>query len=206
VLVVYGARLFELLRGALRREPAALRLVGLLIIGTIPAAFVGLVLKDLVERTFDSLWWAGAGFLTTGFLLWSTKDRGGDRTAPGRLTALLIGVAQALAVLPGVSRSGSTVSVALWARMRPVDSAEFSFLLAIPAIAGAAVLEGGEGLAHVAVVGVAPLLVSCAVAFVTGVWAIRFLIALLRRGRFYVFAPYCWVVGVLTLALAAWRP
>jgi undecaprenyl-diphosphatase len=89
--------------------------------------------------------------------------------------------------------------------MRPIDAAEFSFLLAVPAIAGAAVLDAREGLAHIATVGTAPLLVSCVVAFASGVWAIRLLIALLERGRFYVFAPYCWAVGALTLALAAWR-
>jgi undecaprenyl-diphosphatase len=205
VLVIYGGRLLVVLRGALRGRPDELRLLGLLALGTLPAAAVGVLAKPLVERTFDSLWFAGAGFIVTGAILWSARAAGGERGTPGAVAALAIGAAQALAILPGVSRSGSTVSVALWARVRPTAAAEFSFLLAIPAIAGAAVLETGEAVASAGAVGVVPLIVSCAVAFVSGVWAIRVLIRLLERGRFHLFAPYCWTVGAVTLVLAAWR-
>jgi undecaprenyl-diphosphatase len=205
VFVVYGRRLVVVLLGALRGGSEDLRLLGLLALGTVPAAVIGLLFKHVVERTFDSLWVAGAGFLITGAFLWSTRHPAGERSKPGPLAAVLIGCAQALAMLPGVSRSGSTISAALRAGVRPTEAAEFSFLLAVPAIAGAALLEGREGLANVAAVGLAPLLLSCLVAFVSGIWAIRLLVALLRRGRFYVFAPYCFVVGVLTLVLAAWR-
>ena len=205
VLVTYGSRLFRVLRGAMRGHADDLRLVGLLALGTVPAAAVGLLAKPLVERTFDSLWFAGGGFIVTGIILWSARGAAGDRSVPSARAAVLIGVAQALAILPGVSRSGSTVSAGLWARVRPAAAAEFSFLLAVPAIAGAAVLESGEAVASAGTVGVVPLAVSCAVAFLSGIWAIRFLLRMLERGRFYVFAPYCFAVGALTLALALWR-
>ena len=206
VLVVYGRRLAALIVGVLRRRPDDLRLAGLLALGTVPAGVVGLLFKPLVERAFDSLWMAGAGFLVTGAILWSTRRvRSGDLTAPGAGAAALIGVAQALAILPGVSRSGSTVSTALLLRVRPAEAAEFSFLLAVPAITGAAVLEGRHMAAGLGSAGVVPLAVACAVAFVSGIWAIRVLLALLRRGRFHVFAPYCWGIGALTLILALWR-
>lgn len=205
VLVVYGGRLATVLRGALRGRPDDLRLIGLLALGTLPAAAVGLLAKSLVERTFDSLWFAGAGFLFTGGMLWASRGRGGDRGAPGAAAAVVIGTAQALAILPGVSRSGSTVTMALWARVRPAQAAEFSFLLAVPAIAGAAVLEGRAAVASIGTVGAVPLIVSCTTAFLAGIWAIRVLIAVLERGRFHIFAPYCWAVGALTLVLAAWR-
>jgi undecaprenyl-diphosphatase len=206
VLVVYGRRLAALIVGVLRRRPDDLRLAGLLALGTVPAGVVGLLFKPLVERAFDSLWMAGAGFLVTGAILWSTRRvRSGDLTAPGAGAAALIGVAQALAILPGVSRSGSTVSTALLLRVRPAEAAEFSFLLAVPAITGAAVLESRHIAAGLAGIGIVPLAVACAVAFVSGIWAIRVLLALLRRGRFHVFAPYCWGIGALTLILALWR-
>jgi undecaprenyl-diphosphatase len=214
VLVVYGRRLAAIALGAARGRAADLRSVALLALGTAPAAVIGLLFKPLLERTFDSLWFAGAGFLFTGTLLWTTRrarlDDGGtregeERSAPSPVAAVVIGVAQALAILPGVSRSGSTVSVALWARVRPIDAAEFSFLLAVPAIAGAAVLEAPEAAASVGAAGIAPLIVSCAVAFASGLWAIRFLLTVLQRGRFHVFAPYCWGVGVFTLLVALWR-
>ncbi|MGH7701283.1 MAG: undecaprenyl-diphosphate phosphatase, partial [Gemmatimonadales bacterium] len=116
-----------------------------------------------------------------------------------------IGVAQALAILPGISRSGATVSAALVAGLAPARAAEFSFLMAVPVIAGAALLQARHAAVDVARVGAVPLAASCAVALVSGVWAIRFLIAVLRRGRLHLFAPYCWVVGALTLGLALWR-
>src|SRR5438093_10307846 len=87
----------------------------------------------------------------------------------------------------------------------PAAAAEFSFLLAIPVIAGAAILEGRHMAVNVAAVGVLPLAVSFVLAFASGIWSIRFLVALLQRGRFYTFAPYNWIVGVLTIGYAVWR-
>lgn len=205
VLAVYGRRLAAVALGALRGRADELRYVGLLALGTVPAGVVGLAFKHVVERTFDSLWWTGGGFLVTGAALWATRAAGGERTAPGAGGAVGIGIGQALAILPGVSRSGLTVSLALRAGLRPVAAAEFSFLLAVPAIAGAALLEAPEAAAGIHTVGAVPLVASCGVAFVSGVFAIRFLLTLLRRGRFYAFAPYCWAVGLFTLGYALWR-
>jgi undecaprenyl-diphosphatase len=94
----------------------------------------------------------------------------------------------------------------LWGGLTPQRAAEFSFLMAVPTIAGAALLEARDAVANVGTVGVVPLLIGCAVAFVSGIWAIRLLVALLHRGRFHAFAPYCWAVGVLTLLLAWLAP
>jgi undecaprenyl-diphosphatase len=111
-----------------------------------------------------------------------------------------IGVAQALAVVPGVSRSGSTVVVALWLGVEAEEAAAFSFLMAIPAIAGAAVLQvlgtadPGAGIA------VEALVLGSAVAAVTGVVAIRAFVSLLARRTFHRFALYCWSLGLGFLA------
>ncbi|MDP3909804.1 MAG: undecaprenyl-diphosphate phosphatase [Gemmatimonadales bacterium] len=208
VLIVFGPRLWVVFVSALRGDRLALRYVALLLLASIPAAFVGLVLKSLVERTFDSLWFAGAGFLATGFALWSTRNRSNvasDRVAPAPAPAFAIGAGQALAILPGVSRSGMTVSIGLWAGLSPQAAAEFSFLLAVPAIGGAAVLEIPHLSTDLHTVGVLPLAVACLVALGSGIWAIRWLLVMLRRGRLHAFAPYCWFIGALTLAYALWR-
>lgn len=205
VLIVFGKRLLAVLAAAVRGDPDALRYVGLLALATVPAGLVGVLLKSLVEQTFDSLWFAGGGFLVTGVMLWSTRGRGGERPAPGPGAAVTIGAGQALAILPGVSRSGMTVSLGLWAGLSPQAAAEFSFLLAVPAIAGAAVLELRHVQSDLETVGLVPLLLSCAVALTSGIWAIRWLLAMVRRGRLYTFAPYCWAVGLFTLAYALWR-
>ena len=205
VLVVYGARLWAILRGVLARRPDDLRMAGLLVLATLPAGVIGVALHRQVEAA-ASLILVGAGFLVTGFVNWSTRRLAGQRTEPTAGVAVGIGFAQAVAaVFRGVSRSGSTVCAALWGRLAPVAAAEFSFLLAVPVIAGAALVEGRHMVVSVAAVGAVPLGVSCLLAFASGIWSIRFLVALLQRGRFYTFAPYNWAVGVLTIVYAIWR-
>jgi undecaprenyl-diphosphatase len=206
ILVVYGKRFAELALGVLRRHPEDLRYAGLLLLGMIPAGLVGVFFEDLIARAFDSLWAAGVGFLVTGAALWFTR-RGGTEGMPRPRPrgAVIIGLAQALAPLPGVSRSGMTIASGLWVGLGAVPAADFSFLMAIPLIAGAGLVEARHASVDIAQVGAVPLLAGCLVAFASGVFAIRFLVAMLRRGRFYAFAPYCFVVGTLTLIYALWR-
>jgi len=206
ILVVYGRRFWRLVVGVLRRQPDALRYAGLLIIGMIPAGLVGIFLEHLIERAFQSLWAAGVGFLVTAACLWSTRHRGPEGASqPSPRGALIIGLAQAFAPLPGVSRSATTISSGLWVGLGAVAAADFSFLMAIPLIAGAGLVEARHASADIAQVGAVPLLVGCIVAFLSGVFAIRFLVAMLRRGRFYQFAPYCLAIGLFTLAYALWH-
>jgi undecaprenyl-diphosphatase len=206
VLVVYGGRLWEIARGVLVRRPADLRTAALLVLGTIPAGVIGVLFHHQVEAAATSLVLVGTGFVVTGFMNWSTRRLASTRTEPSVAGALGIGFAQAVAaVFRGVSRSGSTVCAALWNGVAPVPAAEFSFLLAVPVIAGAALVEGRHMVVSIAAVGVVPLSVGFAVAFASGIWSIRLLVALLARGRFYAFAPYCWAVGVLTIAYGLWR-
>jgi undecaprenyl-diphosphatase len=205
VLVVYGARLWAIARGVLARRPAELRTAGLLGLATLPAGVIGVAFHRQVEAA-ASLLLVGAGFIVTGFMNWSTRRLAGTRAEPTVGVAVGIGLAQALAaVCRGVSRSGSTVCAALWGGLGPAAAAEFSFLLAVPVIAGAALVEGRHMVVSVAAVGAVPLAVSFALAFASGIWSIRFLVALLQRGRFYRFAPYNWTVGVLTIVYALWR-
>jgi undecaprenyl-diphosphatase len=204
VLMIYGRRLAALALGVARGRREDVRYAGLLILATIPAGVVGVLFHARVEAAFHALDFVGAAFIVTGLVLWSTRRRSGQAREPTVGQALVVGAAQAVAIFPGISRSGSTVSAALWCGIAAERAAEFSFLLAIPTIGGAALLEGRHAVADAGVVGAWPLLASCVVAFVSGAWSIRFLVRLLRRGRFHAFAPYCWVVGALTLASARW--
>ncbi len=204
VLVVYGARLWEIARGALRGDGPSVRYAALLILATIPAGLIGVLFHRQIEEQFHSLVWVGIQFVITGVILWATRGSRGERTFPVPGAAVGIGFAQAFAILPAISRSGATIAAALWAGLTPAAAADFSFLMAVPVIAGAAVLEGRQVVLNVAAVGALPWAVSFVVAFVGGIWSIKWLVALLRRGRFHVFAPYCWIVGVLTLAYALW--
>jgi undecaprenyl-diphosphatase len=205
VLVVYGSKLWQIVAGTVRGDAAARRYAVLLIIATIPGAVLGAFFHERFEQAFGSLRFIGVAFVVTGLILWSTRwatARAEPLTVGG---ALQIGLAQAVAILPGISRSGSTVSAALWRGLPPVEAAEFSFLLAVIIIAGSGVFEARHAVTDIGAVGSVPLAASFVVAFASGVWAIRFLVAMLRRGRFYLFAPYCFTIGVLTLAYALWR-
>jgi undecaprenyl-diphosphatase len=200
ILAVYRTRVSSLAVGAVRRDAESLRYLALLVVATVPAAVVGLLAKDAVEALFDNPVATGVALLVTGLILWSS------RTAMPRATgsiptwgaALLIGVAQAFALVPGISRSGSTVVAALWLGVAPREAAAFSFLMAIPAIGGAAVLQIGD-LGAGGGPGTPALLLGAAFAGVTGVLAIRTFVAMLAKRSFYLFAPYCWVAGALFL-------
>lgn len=206
VLVLYGRRLWAIVRGVLTGDGASLRYAVLLVIATIPAGLIGVLLHRQIEDAFHSLIWLGVQFLITGAILWSTRrSAGGSETVPSTGAATAIGFAQAFAILPAISRSGATIAAALRAGLTPAAAGEFSFLMSIPVIAGAGLLEGRDAVLTMAHVGVVPWVVSFVAAFAAGIWSIRWLVTLLQRGRFYAFAPYCWAVGVFTLGYALWR-
>lgn len=200
VLLVYRQRVASLAGGVVQRDPEALEYVGMLALATVPAGLLGVLGKDAIEGLFDTPAAPGVALLVTGTFLWTA--RWGIRRAvnerPTWTVAFLIGCAQAFALAPGISRSGATVVAALWLGLKAREAAAFSFLMAVPAIAGAAVLQIPdlqEGLG----LGAAPLLIGGVAAAITGVVAIRTFVALLARESFHYFAPYCWAVGAAFL-------
>jgi len=205
VVLVYWRTLLRLVRGVFGGDRDAWRYVFLLAIATVPAGIVGVWFKDFFERLFESLFVVGIDFLITGTILWSTKRRLGGTAEPKPGQAVSIGIAQAFAIFPGISRSGSTISAAVWMGIDPVRAAEFSFLLAIPVIAGAAVLQIPDLSTDLTAIGSGPLLLGFLCALVSGVAAIRLLIVLLQRRAFYRFAPYSWALGLATLGWALVR-
>ena len=204
VLVVYRGRIWGVLAGLTRKDGGSWRYVGLLALATIPAGLAGVLLGDWFERAFTSLAVVGVDFLLTGAILWSTRGPAARAglSEPSWGAAGGIGLAQAFAIMPGISRSGSTVAAALWAGVRPAQAAEFSFLMSIPVIAGAAVLELPKLATEAPGVALVPLSVACVAALFAGIAAIKLLVVLLERGAFHRFAPYCWALGAGTLAWA----
>jgi undecaprenyl-diphosphatase len=200
VLIALRARIATLLGGCLRREQQALKMAGLILLGTLPAGVVGILFESTIEQGFSHEAAVGAFLILTGFVLWSTRHRRGTRSDVRTGDAASIGFAQAFAILPGVSRSGTTIAVGIWLGMEATEAATFSFLLSIPVILGATVLKLGDMLATPpSPDAIGALAVGFAAAFVSGLIAIRWLLALLARGRLDRFAWYCWAVGVLAL-------
>ena len=198
VVVVYRRKLAELVVGALRRDPTALRYIGLLALATVPIVIAGLLLRGAIETAFDMPYVTGFMLLVTGGLLWSTRlDGERPYDAPRPRHALSMGLMQCLALLPGVSRSGSTIAAGLWTGLRGERAAEFSFLMSLPAIAGAAILQVPE-LGDAALGG--PLVAGFVAALISGIAAIKSLVWLVRRRAFHHFAWYVWAVGLFFLA------
>ena len=198
ILWVYRARVAGLARGAVERSGAAWKEIGLLGLATLPAAVIGVGFDDSIERVFDTPAWAGVGFLVTAAILWSTRTplREGRSLEITPRIALLIGCAQALALVPGISRSGTTVAAALWLGVAPIEAAAFSFLMALIAIGGAAILAAPDLAAGTSGIGTGTLLAGAVAAGVTGIAAIHTFVALLRRQDFHRFALYLVPLGL----------
>ena len=184
--------------------PPARRLILLIILGTLPL-FAVLPIKDKVQGLSDNMIFIGAALIVTGFLLFASdmmrKGRKTERNATW-LDVLIVGAGQAIATMPGISRSGMTISAGCFTGFERKFAVRFSFLLSIPAVLGANILslkdaaEAGINWGEVPV-----YLVGVVTAAVVGYLCIRLLRMIADKGRFGAFAYYCWAVGLLTLVL-----
>ena len=186
--------------------PPARRLILLIIVGTLPL-FAVLPIRKHVQGLTDNIVFVGAALIVTGILLFLCdrvrKGRKTERSATW-LDALLVGVGQAVATLPGVSRSGMTITAGCFVGYERRFAVRFSFLLSIPAVLGANILSIGDAVqAGINGAEVPMYLVGVVTAAVTGYLCIRLLKYVADKGRFGAFAYYCWAVGILTLVLQA---
>ncbi|NLC50894.1 MAG: undecaprenyl-diphosphate phosphatase [Firmicutes bacterium] len=175
----------------------------LLIVGTIPAGVAGITLRDLFTAFFQSPFVAPIMLLVTGGLLWFVNHLPQKRYTIRKMSltdALFIGAAQALAIIPGLSRSGSTITAALWRGLDRETAVRYSFLLSLPVIFGATLLEIGTLLESNSDLALwLPHLAGITAAFFSGIFAIKIFIQALRTKKFHVFAIYCWVIGFFVL-------
>lgn len=197
IAVVYFKDLLDLRKN--------LRLIAMIVIASVPVAVIGLLFKDQIEAAFESTMAAGCCLLVTAvFLLIAQKLQSGtlDLDKMPVWTAWFIGVFQAIAILPGISRAGSTVAAGLVSGLKREDAARFSFFIAMPAIGGASLLELLKILRGKVAMDVAwqPMLLGGVISFVVGVLCLRWLIRLLVADRLHWFAIYCLIVGCLTIA------
>lgn len=221
VLLFFRRKIWSLLkvagrwlaRRSLPEDNADVRTIVALLLGTAVTGVLGIVLSDLVEDYSEKLICVGF-FITAGLLIFSDAveerrrkkllESGSDglvttRTGVRPLQGLGIGLAQGIGVLPGISRSGSTIAGALLCGVDREQAGEFSFLLSIPAILGAFVLELDDLDAIGDSVGVAPVVAGCVAAFVAGIFALSVLMKIVRKGKLEWFALYLIPAGILGL-------
>ena len=215
VVVVYRERIGALLAGVARGDRSQLRYAGLLVLASVPAGIAGVGFGDFFARLFDNAAVTGVALLVTGCVVWSARGALAREpaAAPGIGVAFTMGLAQAAAIVPGISRSGATVVAALWRGVDPREAAAFSFLMSVPAVGGAALLKvpelvggaGTGGAEGAEVVSMAVLGAAAVFACVTGVAAIRAFRAVLESRSLHRFAPYPWVMGALFLWFVSGR-
>ena len=178
------------------------RMIAMIIVASFPTAVIGFTFDSTIIGDFYSeMHLVGGCLIFTGLLVWFSKDYDGDKKIddfPIKNT-LVIGFFQGLAILPGVSRSGSTIAISKILGMDPVRAARFSFLLFIPAIVGATLLKIGEIDETVAEVGALPLALGFLTSVVTSYFAVNALLELIRQQKFHYFTPYCLALGLILI-------
>lgn len=187
------------------KEDTSKKLAWLLVIGTIPAALAGVLFNKQFEALFNNYAAVGFFLLITGVLLWTAERMkgGGDKKVKDITfkNALAIGIFQAFAIAPGISRSGATISAGLFSGLERELAARYSFLLAIPAIAGAALVQV-KGIGAGFEANTAALIAGFLAAVIVGFLAIKLLLKIIRERTLMVFAYYCWIVGAATLIIS----
>lgn len=176
------------------------RLIGLLLLASLPAGLLGLVLNQQIEILFNSLTLVGFSLLITAFMLFSLNRfiAKAKRSSLRPKDALIIGLFQALAIIPGISRSGSTITAAIFRGLKPELAFQFSFLLALPAILGAQLLQLPL-LAHLSSAAILSLTIGFLTAFISGYLALKLLHQLVIKAQLKGFGYYCLFLGLFIL-------
>lgn len=202
VVVYFWADILEISRGmgaTLKRRKGngdGAKLLFLIILGTIPTGLIGFLFKDWFETFFLKPRLVGVMLLITGLVLWLTrwtKKEGREIEKMGWRDSILVGIAQGMAIIPGISRSGATISTGLFCGLNRELSGKFSFLLSIPAILGATLFEFKK---IDAVQELWIILVGTAFAFGIGILSLNFLMKINKIGKISNFSYYCWIIGI----------
>jgi undecaprenyl-diphosphatase len=196
ILIVYRRDLWEL-----RRDH---RLIAQVLLATVPVGAVGLLFKDQIESLFNAPLYAGFALLVTGGMLLVSRrlQRPQSQTRPVTWgAAIVIGTFQAFAIIPGISRSGSTIAAALMCGLSRAEATRFSFLIAVPAIGGATMVKCRDFLKSTPAepTDVTAIVVGTVISLVVGIFALQWLIRIVVADRLHWFAFYCGAVGIATI-------
>jgi undecaprenyl-diphosphatase len=211
VLAVYRVQVGQIIRGLYKGrircrkgkwkfDDPNTRLSWLLVLATIPAGLIGFFFGGMIERVFFQPFWVGIFLVATGLILFCIRFVNPEAGGLNWWRAGIIGLAQAAAILPGMSRSGSTIAAGIYSGVEKSRAAEFSFLLSIPVILGAGILEFRKMMDTAPEAGeIVTLLLAAAASAISGYLAIRFLLNVINKGKLHYFAYYCWLVALIVI-------
>jgi undecaprenyl-diphosphatase len=199
LLLFFAKDIGYILSSPFRRDKKNINLLIFIVIGTIPGALIGWLFNQKIESFFSSPLNVGVLLIVTGIILFLTggvKDR---KQEINKLTAFIIGLAQALAILPGISRSGATISTGIYLGVNREVSTRFSFLLSIPIIFGATLVELKHGFSSDASLSHLSVIAGIIASFAFSLFAIKFLLEFVKKHSLRPFSYYCFFVGIMTI-------
>jgi undecaprenyl-diphosphatase len=198
ILIVFRKKILKIIKALIHLEFKSEegKLGIFLIVGSIPIAIIGAILFDIIESFFSNLLVVGIALILSGCIIFFSEKRLGKKKIT-LLDSFLIGIAQSIALIPGISRSGITISVGLLGRIDRHKVFNYSFLLAIPAILGATIFESKELILGT----IDPILLSLGIitSTVIGYGSLKFLNKIIIMKKFHLFAYYCWLFGILVI-------
>ena len=179
------------------------KMTPLIIVGVTPTMLIGIVFGRLIEETFQSILPIAIAFIFCGLILYLSRIAKDKAESIGYSTAIIIGIAQGIAIIPGISRSGTTIAVALLLGIRREKAFNFSFLLSIPAILGALSLTVYTEFGELATSGLgwSEILAGLIVAMFVGYFTLKLLWKTITKGKLHLFALYCWLLSILLMLL-----
>ncbi len=200
ILTVFRKDVTEIIKALIKRdfETEEGKLAIFIAVGTVPTALIGFVFHDFFESLFNNLTAVGIALLATGFVLFVSEKRIGNQKM-GILDSLLIGLAQAVAIIPGVSRSGATVSTGLLRKIDKTTAFKYSFLLSVPAIIGATIMESRDLV--LGNIDPLPLFLGTIISMIVGYASLKLLQKIVLNQKFHLFAYYCWPIGTAIILL-----
>ena len=204
VLAVFRKEIINLIKAVVKRdfETEEGKLALFIVVGSVPIAIIGFLFHDAIESLFSNLLAVGLALIITGSVLFFSEQRIGNKKI-GSIDSLLIGLAQGVAIIPGLSRSGITISTGLLRRISKTTAFRYSFLLSVPAIIGATVMESRD-----LVLGnmdMAPLLLGATISTIVSYRSLKLLQKIVMNEKFHLFAYYCWTVGIVIILFISFQ-
>jgi undecaprenyl-diphosphatase len=199
VLFVFWKDIMALIRGVFKGDKQSIKYAAFIIIASIPAIIIGLVFKKEIELALSNPFILGFGFLFTALILLCSKFTSVKSKSLKLWHALVIGISQIAALFPGISRSGTTIGTGMIIGVKGDEAARFSFLMFIPLIIGATVLEFGNiGM----ITNVPAMIIGVIVTMITGYFALKLLMNIIEKNKIWYFSIYCAVLGIIVLLFA----
>jgi len=199
VIFVFWKDIWKLIVGVCKGDMKSIKYVLYIVVASIPVAIVGIIFKHQIEAALSNMYILGFGFLFTALILFCSKFTLIKSKSVNFWNSLVIGLSQALSVLPGISRSGTTISTGMIIGVEKKEAAKLSFLMFIPAILGATLLEISS---IDLITNIPAMIIGVIMAMITGYIAIKLLMNIIEKNKFWMFSIYCFVLGIIVLLFA----